>query len=217
MSGLPSASSQNRVAVCAPSGAGEHVERVTNDATLGTAKHRFSEVWMADGDVTAALAAVPEEHRQACEAVAYALEQLPFKPGEVGCEVSYAYDVLLDEARDLGRGIGRRYEKDGPLAETEIPMTIDLVAIAADRSVAYVDDFKFGYHPVAPAKTNRQLICGALAVSRTHGVPRIVASIRYIDPDGNLESDTAEFSAADLDELAVDLAETNALVRISCC
>lgn len=121
-------------------------------------------------------------------------------------EDAYAYDWMRDAARYIGTGMGRGYEVNA----TEIPGTID--AIALEDEYAVIVDWKtgssFGNGP-ADAEDNWQLRLYALMVARTHGIDTVHTHIVRITDQG-VRQTSATLDAMDLDAVAAEVA---ALVR----
>jgi hypothetical protein len=135
-------------------------------------KARTTSVWAEDGT---------ERHAEKEAAVgAGDLEFLPPavrdlipEDATVLAEVALAYDVATGRGRVLGVGVARRY---GALAPTEIPGTIDLLAIAPGRLV--VVDHK-GFLNVGGAEQNEQLGFYALAAARTYSIDDVSVAVAY--------------------------------------
>jgi hypothetical protein len=173
------------------------IDSTSDDADRGRAIHSFLETASASGrDV--ALGLSPESLRPALEALD--LSRLPVDGNRYAAEVAFAYDVRSGKARELGRGIGRRYE----CAATEIGGTADVVALLEDDAV-FVADWKSGWSRRAPAKENTQLRFYALAAARAYGRSRAVVQIIRIMEDGATWTDEAAFDAFDLDAFALEL------------
>jgi len=121
-------------------------------------------------------------------------------------EDAYAYDWMRDAARYIGTGMGRGYEVNA----TEIPGTID--AIALEDEYAVIVDWKtgssFGAGP-ADAQDNWQLRLYALMVARAHGIDTVHTHVVRIT-DAGVWQTSATLDALDLDAVA---AEVHALVR----
>lgn len=103
-----------------------------------------------------------------------ALEATP-PPGSFP-EVAYAYDVLTERAREVGRSIGRNY---GELADSEIPGTADLVTVQPDHVL--VEDWKSGIgYRVSPPASNLQLMHNGMCAALVQGKPRAIVQIVYL-------------------------------------
>lgn len=165
------------------------VDQPSEDARAGTVRHRFfqviSEQLQAGKDLDTAraiaLEEAPEDQRQGLEAIP--VETLGLS--DTAAEVAVAFDVATGEARELGRGIERRYaeaaEAQGqPLRETELVGTLDRLGFIG-ASTLRVCDFKGRSHRRLPSE-DAQLLAGALAASRIYGRPNVELEIaRVID------------------------------------
>ena len=194
-----------RVAICAGAGVLPRVETVTDDASRGHQIHAFLEAVNRQGR-EAALAAVPDDLRAACEALDVA--KLPTDPARFAAEVAFSYDPETGRARELGRGIGRRYEVNGG----EIAGTADVVALLEDDGV-FVADFKSGWSRRARARDSHQLRFYALAAARAYGRSRAVVQVIRVFEDGETWTDEASLDAFDLDSYALDLAALVSMVE----
>lgn len=197
MSALPSASKLELAEICEGSAVLEGVETTDMFAELGTEKHRFLARALEVGREKA-LAEVPDKHRSACAVMD--LEQLPAgQPGAWAAEVAYAFDVDTGIAREIGRGIDRRYTENG-IRDTEIPGTIDLQALSADGEAVVPADYKTGYTRVTRAQENLQLLFAAVCASLVYRKNAAQGAILYPGPDGDQPYfDTAVWDAFDLD------------------
>jgi hypothetical protein len=192
---MPSGSRLQRAFACPSSAVLPQFESVGEEAWKGTVKHEFfANLQRMDRDE--ALALVPEEYREACEMVDVSCfpigaEWLP--------EVALAYDVVTGKVRHIGNDIGRNY---GPLAETEIPMTLDLVGRGG---VPMVIDYKTGRGWVTKAKDNWQLRAGAVGVSKWLGVSEVRVGLFFVREGSSPGWDSALFDAFDLASFEDDL------------
>jgi CRISPR/Cas system-associated exonuclease Cas4 (RecB family) len=122
----------------------------------------------------------------------------PLAVNEWKAEVAYAYDVQRDAARFIGESIGRGYE----VSATEIPGTID--ALALDDEHAHVVDWKttsgFGPGP-AEAEDNWQLRLYALMVARAHRVDSVTIHVVRITTNG-VTSTSHTLDSMELDAVA---------------
>ncbi len=113
-------------------------------------------------------------------------------------EVAYAYDVQRDAARLIGENVGRGYE----VSASEIPGTID--ALALDDEHAHVVDWKttsgFGPGP-ADAEDNWQLRLYALMVARAHRVDSVTIHVVRITTNG-VTSTSHTLDSLELDAVA---------------
>lgn len=162
-----------RVDACPTSLALPHASFETDDAERGTAIHAFLED-LSSKDYDAALAALPEEWRDVVAAVDLeGLDELLAVPGSA--EVALAYDVATGTARELGRGVGRRYDDVRP---TEIPCALDRVFVKPDREGrrrrGVVLDWKTGWATRSRrAGDDWQLRFGALAAARAFDLQEV--------------------------------------------
>lgn len=210
---LPSASALPIVAACPPSAALPRAEEAPDDAReRGSWRHEFLANVGRLG-VEKALALVPEKWRAACAALD--VSKLPAcEPGAFAAEVAFFYDLATGEAREVGRGLGRRYEKaDPPRRATEIPGTADVVALTADGEGVFVADYKGPWAEVPPAATNEQTLFYALCAARAYGRTRATVMIFRLGEDGAVRApDVAHFEAWAIDRFAIWLANTSQLV-----
>jgi hypothetical protein len=176
----------------------EHDE--VDPRTRGKILHEFLEN-VADHGHDKAVAMAPEEWRDQCAAMSLdGLEDVLR-----GCtpEVAFAYDVVTDTARELGRGEDRDYDS---VTETEIPCQLDLVGVAPDRSRGLVLDHKTGFSRRSRAGRNAQLKFGALCVARTYQLDRVDVQLAYVDPGRTRPYIVpAAFDALDLDAFAAEI------------
>lgn len=194
---LPSASKLELTDTCEGSAVYPGVDSTDFWADLGTAKHAFLARALEVGRETA-LAEVPEKHRAACASLD--LEQLPAgQPGAWVAEVAFALDVETGAARELGRGIDRQYAAAG-LRPTEIPGSIDLLALSVDGDAVIVTDYKTGWARVTTAQENLQLLFAAVCASLVYGKLAARGAILYPGPDGDQPYfDVGTWDAFDLD------------------
>lgn len=121
--------------------------------------------------------------------------------GPLRSEVAFAYDPEADAARELGEDVGRRYERRGADMAREVCGATDLFAVALDRSEVRVLDMK-GRSYSDPWQLRAQ----AVAVSRRHGIDRVVAVFAYHQEDGGFVfGETMTLTALELDGIAGDL------------
>ena len=113
----------------------------------------------------------------------------PAPPGAIK-EPAFAYSVLTGLSRHIGNDIGREY---GPLDEGEIPGSLDLLTVEADRVL--VQDIKtgVGYMQAEPA-INPQLQLQAIAAATFHGKQKALVQLVYTKTG---EVKEAEFDALD--------------------
>lgn len=197
MSALPSASKNELAEICPGSAVLDGVETSDFFADLGTEKHRFLARALESGR-DAALAEVPDRHRSACAQMN--LESLPAgQPGAWAAEVAFAFDVFTGEARELGRGIDRRYAEAG-LRESEMAGTIDLLALSADGDAVVVVDYKCGWTRVTRGQENLQLLFAAVCGAQVFRKLAARGAILYPGPDGEDPFfDSGTWDAFDLD------------------
>lgn len=122
----------------------------------------------------------------------------PLAANQWKAEVAYAYDVQRDAARLIGENVGRGYE----VSASEIPGTID--ALALDDEHAHVVDWKttsgFGAGP-ADAEDNWQLRLYALMVARAHRVDSVTIHVVRITTNG-VTSTSHTLDSLELDAVA---------------
>jgi hypothetical protein len=90
-------------------------------------------------------------------------------------EVSFAWNIVTGECRELGSMIDRNYK----LRDSEIGGTADLV------NKTGVIDFKTGWKGVGPPEENWQILFYALCLSRIHDLPEVGVSVWYLQDDGS--------------------------------
>ncbi len=195
---LMTGSGIERHAICPGSAVLPGAGTVSDDAARGTAIHAFLEAVNTKGR-EAALAAVPDDLRPVCEALDVA--KLPTDPLRFAAEVAFAYDTVTGKARELGRGIGRRYD----CAPTEVAGTTDVIALLDDDGV-FVSDFKSGWSRRTAARDSLHLRFYSLAAARAYGRSRAVVQVIRVFDDGETWTDEASLDAFDLDSFALDLA-----------
>lgn len=115
-------------------------------------------------------------------------------PRNAKSEVKVAYNVETDTARIIGYGSDRNYGIVGP---NEIAGSIDVEGHEDGKSI--VLDYKTGYQPVEPAKSNLQILFYALAAARIRGNLTATASILYTRSE---VLDSVDLDPLDLLELA---------------
>lgn len=113
-------------------------------------------------------------------------------------EVSFAWNSVTGECRELGQGLGRKYD----LRPDEIGGTVDLVSVGGT-----IGDYKTGYHRVDPAESNWQLAFGALCYARIHNLDAVQVSIFYLQEDGSWKSDWAKLDLFALAAFEAELRE----------
>lgn len=131
----------------------------------------------------------------------------PLAANQWKAEVAYAYDVQRDAARLIGENVGRGYE----VSASEIPGTIDALALQVVPSArapsdqhAHVVDWKttsgFGPGP-ADAEDNWQLRLYALMVARAHRIDTVTIHVVRITTNG-VTSTSHTLDAFELDAVA---------------
>lgn len=191
---LPSGSNWNRLAVCPAAGALPSVDEPRNPyAHRGNSLHAF----LADAgnlDRDKALERVPEEHRAAAEVID--LSALPPSAQEgFAAEIALAIDVRQGTARELGRGLERKYPGLGP---DELPLTLDVLGLSKDGESVLVLDYKTGHKAVPSPRLNWQLRLGALAACLAYRRTRAMIAVVYVHEDGSAWFDKADLDAMDL-------------------
>lgn len=164
---------------------------------------------LAEARDLAALEA-PPTYRDTMRAVPLeSLEQLDLDPARCAVEVAYAYDVVKDEARELGRGLDRAY---GALGDDEYAGTTDYVSLVGMDAVQ-IRDYKTLQAARRPVKDNVQVKALALAACRATG--RVCADVEIVrlGEDGEPWSDQARLNAYDLDAFADELLNLHARIR----
>jgi hypothetical protein len=196
---LGTASAVERLMVCPGGAVLAGAQDETEFAARGTGLHKYMQDVMSLGS-EAALARVPAELRAAAEAID--LSVLPEAAAIIGAEVAFAWNALLDEGRELGRGVTREaYAVCGP---DDFGGLADLVFLSA--GVVTIYDWKFGHGSLAEAHRNWQLRTLALLACRAYRVERAHVVIVRIREDGTAYHDAAAFDAMDLEEIAIELA-----------
>jgi hypothetical protein len=165
---LPTASGLPRAIPCPASAALPAIPSPPNEhQAAGNARHDF----LADVPqigAEAALARVPEEHREMCARIQ--LEGLPLH-NLAAQEIAVGLDLATGKAREIGRRLNRKY---GPRGLLEFIGTADS-AFVTDEAVV-VDDWKGAWADVGDLREHWQLRFLALAFAVLWG--RKVAIIR---------------------------------------
>lgn len=179
------ASSFHRANECIASEVLEQEDNDSQPAERGRAVAKFlqrvPDVGRAD-----ALAEVPEEYREICAAI-----DLDSRPTHLAAEVSFAYDVVTGEARELGRGLERDYSG---VRDTEVCGTADLFGVSEDA--VFIGDDK-GHQWVPHPDRNLQLRGLAFMAARAHGKER--AELAIYRPLSDQRGMTGEMDAFDLE------------------
>lgn len=194
---LPSASQWNRVMRCTAAAILPQVDIKTEYTEAGTVRHRYLERIPQVGKEQA-LAEVPTEWKDLCAKID--LARLPLDPSAWAQEVAFAYDVVSDTARELGRGLGRNYPQ---LSAWEIAGTADVVGL--DEKSVTILDYK-GRTRLGPAFDNWQLRVLGLAAARAYKREQVTAGLVYID-DGQPSFELTDFGPFDLDTFATQISE----------
>lgn len=161
---------------------------------------RMSSVWSDEGQANHATLedAIHEgDYSGLPEAVQAALVDYDV----IQAEVAVAFDVATGKGRELGVGIARRYEG---LAPFEIPGTIDLLALTANKGKALIVDYKL-YSEVDWV----QVQFYALAIARTYGLDEVTVALAYL---GTGKVSWRTFDAFDLDVFAATLRDLHTRV-----
>jgi hypothetical protein len=170
-------------------------ETISEPATIGHRVHAFAEYAHRCGRDRALADLDLDGIEQACEAIPVQyLDSASF-----ASEVAFAYDVDTQKARELGRGIGRKY---GDLRATEYAGTADLIALV-DADTVYVGDFKRSLWSLPPAVQSVQLGFYALCAARTYGRGRAI--VEFVPYGTDERPDRAEWDAFALDEFELGL------------
>lgn len=168
----------------------------TVDAARGLAVHAFL-AQASKSTREEALATVPPEYRELCEAIE--LAELPIS-AEYQAEVALAYDVETEGVRHLGNNIGRNY---GPRGPNEMFLSIDVLGVTPE--LVHVGDYKTGRGPITPAARNWQLRVAALAACRWLGRSAVKVALVRLNEAGEARWEVASFDEWDLDSFAADL------------
>jgi hypothetical protein len=155
---VTTASDLPRVFACPGSAALAKARTTSQWAEDGTDRHAEKEAAVIDGDL---------------EFLHADIRALIPEGATTLAEVALAYDVATGRGRQIGVGKARRY---GALAPTEIPGTIDLLAITPDRLI--IVDHK-GFQYVGAADQNEQVGFYALAAARTYSIDDVTVAIGY--------------------------------------
>jgi hypothetical protein len=146
-----------------------------------------------DAEKAAALEACSDAVRPYCAEIN--LEDLPVQPDQFAPEVAFALDVEAGAARELGRGLGRRY---GALRENEIPGTADMCGVAA--RVAYAGELKSPHVAVPHVERNLQVKAEATAAALTWGKPAAIGELLLLREDGTAHKQRAYWNALDISD-----------------
>lgn len=194
---------------CIASAVLEGFESTSEAAENGSAKHAFHFDVLTLGR-PAALARVPEQHRERLER--FNTEALPAgQPGSWAGEVAFAYDIDTGQARELGRNIGRAYIEHGA-GPNDLVGSIDIVGTGPD-SAAIVIDLKTGWTRVTKAKRNLQLLLAAVCAVKVYGTDLARGAILYANDDGQPWWDSASWDLVDLTEAEMRLTDLGRGIR----
>ncbi len=182
----PTASQLDRAIACPASVTLPQAPSTGAAAGAGHAIHAYL------ADPAHALDAVPEEHRDACEAID--LAALP-AGAQWAHEVTFAWEPVTGHGRELGRDLGRNYTA---ASETEFVGTADVVGLTSDA--VWIWDYKSGFRAVPAPARNWQLRMLAIAATSAYG--RTEARVGLI----HLNGDTPRFRSAMFDALDLDVA-----------
>lgn len=180
-------------------------ETPSDAASRGTVVHAYLER-VASGiePEEAVLMIGPDDakHRDACRAIdlssiadLLALDH----------EVTLAYSPSTDTARVLGQSLGRAYDAAGVTAD-EIPGTPDVIGVDLKNRRGLIIDYKSGWAKLPPAAQNWQLRGGAIALARAFDLDEIEVQIVFLRDGQSVRRDRAVFHAADLAEIAGQMA-----------
>lgn len=169
------------------------ISSTSGAAERGTWRHAFlARVQVVGAD--AALAEVPDEHRDACAALP--LDELPT---DLTAELAFGYDVASGKARIIGVNLERNY---GVLGDAEVAGAADVVGLGDGRLL--VLDWKSIGHR-ARARDSVQLRFLALAASRVYGVETVRVEIVRLGDGGEVYRDWHVYEALDHDMFAAEL------------
>lgn len=181
------------------------ISSTSGAAERGTWRHAFlARVQVVGAD--AALAEVPDEHRDACAALP--LDELPT---DLTAELAFGYDVASGKARIIGTNLERNY---GVLGDAEIAGAADVVGLRdqplAGRSILVLDWKSIGHR--ARARDSIQLRFLALAASRAYGIEAVRVEIVRLGDGGEVYRDWHAYEALDLDVFAAELRAWHAVL-----
>ena len=183
------ASEWNRVAACPASAALPAILGSTSrPAQAGTARHQYlRDVPRLGRD--AALALVPEQHREMCGAIE--LDGLPLDAAHCRYEAAMVLNLQTGEARDLGDDVDRQYGELGPY---DAPGTADVMSRERSRRLAgagYVADYKSLYDAVTPpVGQDLQLGHNACCAAALLGYSCVMAEKFYLNSDGTWHNES---------------------------
>lgn len=175
------------------------VVRTSKYAHRGTVLHAYVGTALTSGREHA-LKTTPEEYRDTCESIdLVALKEL--LGGHPKSEQAFVLDINEGTSRFVGSNIGRKY---GPLLDTEVPGTVDLLNVTDDA--VCIADIKTGWQYVGPAVESWQMRTLGLSTARYFGKSKVHATLVRIREDGSLyQSPTATFTAFEMDDYLDEL------------
>lgn len=193
-----SASGLTRFRKCVASSILPQVKTTSEAAETGTTIHTFCEQAATVGKEKA-LANVPPELWGRCTGID--VEAILHDLMSRDLEVAYALDPVARTARRLGNSLGRNYPE---LAANEIAGSEDVIGVLNNGRRVCVD-YKSGEY-VGPASENSQLKFFAACIYLIEGVSEVEGRIVYINEDGSHWTDSAVWTAFDIEEYIDSLA-----------
>lgn len=190
-----SASSLERIEACPGSTTLPTIETPNEDASRGTAVHRFLQNHL---DSRSLLDGVAEDYHDLCNA--FDLSRFP-RPGTLMTETAFAFDVVTRKARILDAK-DRQYV----IGPTEIPGTPDAIGLLPDAVL--VVDWKGRWSKATQAAENLQLGFYAVCAAKFYGKDRAIVAIARISEDGP-RYDQAELDPFDLLAMEDRIVETH--------
>lgn len=198
---LFSGSEGDRVATCPASAVMPHAKKGGAYAVEGTQIHEILEIaGTRPEDVQAALDCLPDKVKERAGNID--LEAIFADYQSWRCEVAMAWNFRTWTARELGAGMGRKYD----VTEDEIPLTLDIFGLTK-YGVWRVEDYKTGLN-LGSVKSLWQMRLGVLCVASLVGLEpgaSIEVQITYIEQDGKRVPKLAVFTYEELKEVAVEL------------
>jgi hypothetical protein len=201
-----SASSVDRVDACPPSAVLQPRATDVNEvAGIGTAIHEFCRMRLKGASEEDALLATPEALRTRCKGIdlAAALGGATV----VSCESAYVLDFSETGGGVVfvGENIGRAYDetmqaKYGRIrTDFEIATTLDVEALDPDGTPVALD-WKSG-KKTKPANDLWQMRLQSRALAIKYDASAVRVRVVYIDDNGDLDIDKAEFDRFELDDI----------------
>lgn len=167
---------------------GEYAER-------GTAIHVFCRSVIAGTPRGLALAQVPAgQWRETCEHIDFAV--LCAGIFDIRAEVAYRLNIEIEEARELGINMGRRYPPRDERVEVDGTNDFEGRDFVGRRVVV---DIKTGFNLVTLCRDNPQMKFHAGVQMLIHDVDQVEARIAYIDVGGVIRWDVHVFTRLELD------------------